>query len=190
MIRNGFYAKISSSLFEQYREPFIRFAFSYVRDINKAEDIFMEAFMLYWEKRENLPQDTNVPAYLLTTIKNKSLNLLRDEQARNTIQEKIHEHETRELNFRISTLEACEPEELFSNELKKLINETMQDLPDQTRKIFTKSRHEAKTNKEIAAELDVSIKTVEFHISKALKIFRVKLKDYLPFLTLLLQINL
>ena len=63
-----------ASLFEQYKEPFILFANSYLRDRVVAEDIFIEAMMQYWEKRQELPSDTNVPAYILTTIKNKALN--------------------------------------------------------------------------------------------------------------------
>lgn len=183
-------AEILSTLFSQYREPLTLFAYSYVKDMPTAEDIFMEAIMRYWEKRADLPETVNIPAYILTIIKNKALNLLRDEQSRNLIQEQIHEHHSRELNFRIATLEACNPEELFSIELKQLINNTLMELPEQTRKIFLKSRRDAKTNKEIAAELGLSIKTVEFHITKALKIFRANLKDYLPLLTFLLRIHL
>lgn len=173
-----------SSLFDQYREPFILFANSYVRDKVAAEDIYMEAMMQYWEKRSDLPLDTNIPAYILTCVKNKSINHLRHLNVVIEAEEQIQDHRMRELNFRISSLESCDPSELFTSEVKQLIRDTLSSLPEQTRTIFFKSRYENKTNKEIAAELEVSIKTVEFHISKALKIFRVKLKDYLPVLAL------
>ncbi|MDR0429066.1 MAG: RNA polymerase sigma-70 factor [Tannerellaceae bacterium] len=174
-------------LFEQHWKPFISFANSYVKDTAIAEDICMEAFMTYWEKHLELPEETNMPAYILTCIKNRALNFLRNREARIAIQEKMHEHRSRELRFRITTLEACEPQELFSNEIKQLIHKTLQQLPDKTRYIFLKSRNDSKTNKEIASELGISIKTVEFHITKALKIFRTNLKDYLPLLLLFLH---
>ena len=190
MIAKSSEAQSLGSLFEQHREPFILFANSYVKDMATAEDVYMDAFMSYWEKRNELPEGINISAYILTCIKNKALNLLRNQQARNRIQEEIEEHTQRELAFRITTLEACHPEELFSNEIKQIIQKTIQELPEQTRRIFLKSREGAKSNKEIASELGVSIKTVEFHITKALKVFRVRLKDDLPFLALLFHLHL
>jgi RNA polymerase sigma-70 factor (ECF subfamily) len=176
-----------SSLFEQYKEPFILFANSYLRDRVVAEDIFIEAMMQYWEKRQELPLDTNVPAYILTTIKNKALNHLRHLDIKLEAETEMFNHQTRELDFRISSLESCDPIELFSDEMNSIIKKTMNELDEQTKRIFYKSRYENKTNREIAEELGISIKTVEFHITKALKLFRARLKDYLPFLVLLLN---
>lgn len=179
--------RLFSTLFDQYREPFISFAHSYVRDRTAAEDIYMEAMMQYWEKRSDLQPDTNIPAYILTCVKNKAINHLRHLQVISEAQQQIQDHRMREIDFRICSLEACDPSDLFASEVKQLIRETLSSLPPQTRSIFFKSRYENKTNKEIASELGISIKTVEFHISKALKEFRIQLKDYLPMLMLLLS---
>lgn len=176
-----------ASLFEQYKEPFILFANSYLRDRVVAEDIFIEAMMQYWEKRQELPSDTNVPAYILTTIKNKALNHLRHLDIKLEAETEMFNHQTRELNFRIFSLESCDPIDLFSSEMQSIIRKTMNELDEKTKQIFYKSRYENKTNREIAEELGISIKTVEFHISKALKLFRARLKDYLPFIVLLLN---
>lgn len=174
-----------SKLFEQYKESFILFANSYVRDKNAAEDIYMEAIIQYWEKRKELPADTNIAAYILTCIKHKALNYLRHLNIKTDVEDELYEHRTRELNFRITSLEACDPSELYTEEIGMLIRQTLDELPEQTRRVFHKSRWENKTNKEIAAELGLNIKTVEFHISKALKLFRLRLKDYLPLFLLL-----
>lgn len=171
-----------ATLFEEYKEPFTLFANSYIKDIAVAEDIYIEAMMQYWEKRHTLPADTNIPAYILTAVRNKALNHLRHLNVKTEVEEHLFKHTTRELNFRITSLEACDPTELFTEEMEKIIRQTLAELPEQTRLIFFKSRYENKTNREIAEELNVSIKTVEFHITKALKVFRVKLKDYLPVL--------
>lgn len=154
-----------------------------------AEDIYMEAIIQYWEKRKELPADTNIPGYILTSIKNKSLNHLRHQTIRTDAEDQLYEHRKRELNFRISSLESCDPSDLFTIEVKEIIHNTLFELPEQTRMIFYKSRYENKTNKDIASELNVSIKTIEFHISKALKLFRKRLKDYLPTFLILININ-
>lgn len=154
-----------------------------------AEDIYMEAIIQYWEKRKELPADTNIPGYLLTSVKNKALNHLRHLAIRTDAEDQLYDHRQRELNFRIASLESCDPSELFTIEVKEIIRKTLDELPEQTRTIFFKSRYENMTNREIAAELDLSIKTIEFHISKALKLFRSRLKDYLPLLMVLTQIG-
>lgn len=161
------------------------FAYSYIRDKATAEDIYIDAMMQYWEKRHELPDNTNLPAYILTCVKNKALNHLRHLHVKTEVEEELFSHRVRELDFRISSLEACDPSELYTSEMMQIIRDTLNELPEQTRNIFFKSRFESKTNREISEELNVSIKTVEFHISKALKIFRVRLKDYLPALLLL-----
>ena len=92
----------------------------------------------------------------------------------------VHDDLAAELSTRISTLEACNPDEIFSEEVESIVRETLDLLPEQTRRIFLLSRFENKSNKEIAEEMKISIKGVEYHISKALKVLRVSLKDYLP----------
>lgn len=133
----------------------------------------------------NYASNTNIPAYILTSVKNRSLNHLRHLSVRTEAEEHLFNHNARELNFRISSLESCDPSELFTNEMRKIIRGTLDELSEQTRAIFYKSRYENKTNNEIAKELGINIKTVEYHISKTLKVLHKRLKDYLPFLILL-----
>jgi RNA polymerase sigma-70 factor (ECF subfamily) len=147
--------------------------------MHAAEDIWMEAMVEYWEKRSSLPPDTNIPAYILTAVKHKALNHLRHASIKNEIEATIHTRDIRELHLRVSSLEACEPSELFAGDVKKIIRDTFGILPEQTRRIFYLSRIGNRKNREIADLLHISIKTVEFHIGKALKVFSERLKDYL-----------
>mgnify|MGYP002449725694 CR=1 FL=1 len=90
-----------------------------------------------------------------------------------------------ELNLQISSLDVCELAELFTAEIKEIVNRTLQQLPEQTRRIFLMSRVGNKTRKEIADELNMTSKGVEYHIAKAFSVLRISLKDYytiLPFL--------
>lgn len=180
----GEYSELSifTSLFEQYKKPYILFAYTYVKDMHEAEDIYMDVMMRFWENRKDIPSDVHFPSYLLTAVKNRALNILRQKYIRTDIDKNMSEHQLRELDFRISSLEECNPVELFTDEIREIIDSTLQYLPEYTRLIFFMSRYENKTNKEISQELNINIKNVEYHISKALKIFRSNLKDYLPLL--------
>ena len=129
-----------------------------------------------------LKADSNIPAYILTIIKNKCINYLQHIQIKEDVNERLKNHAEWELNTRISTLEACNPEELFSTEVREIINHTLASLPKQTRQIFIMSRYENKSHKEIAETLDMTTKGVEYHIAQALKKLHANLKDYLPFI--------
>lgn len=177
--------KALSLLLESYKGRFISFANSYVQDFSVAEDFTMEAFMDYWEMKDMLQPDSNVPAYILTLIKHKCLNHLKRRQLHEDISQRLRTVAEWELNLQISSLEVCEPTELFTTEIKEIVNSTLRQLPEQTRRIFLMSRVGNKTRKEIAKELNMTSKGVEYHIAKALSALRINLKDYytlLPFL--------
>ena len=140
--------KAFNQLFADYQGRFIRFANIYVRNIAVAEDFTIEALMQYWENRNTLKADSNVPAYILTIIKNKCINYLQHIQVREDASEHLKNHAEWELNTRISTLEACNPEELFTAEAQEIVNKTLATLPEQTRRIFIMSRYENKPYKE------------------------------------------
>ena len=98
-----------TTLFERCRKPFTQFAYSYMRDWEVAEDIFSEAMVQYWMKRDELDVDTNPRAYILTLVKHLSLNYLRHQQVRITVEEELFQSAERELAFRIRTLHDCDP---------------------------------------------------------------------------------
>lgn len=176
-----------SALFYQYKEPFILFANSYIRNRTVAEDIYMEAFEAYWSKHNDLPADTNIPAYILTSIKNGALAYLRRRQMMANVHEETYEHQFAEQEFRISSLEDCSLSALFTGEIERIIHETLEEFPEQTRVIFFKSRMEGKRNSETAQEMGLSVKAVEYHLTKVLKILHLRLKDYLMILLVFLM---
>lgn len=169
-----------NQLYEDCQKRFVRFAYTYVRDVTAAEDITVEALMYYWENRATLKEESNIPAYILTTIKSKCLNYLRHKQIHEEYSENIRSYNEWELNMRIANLQACEPYELFTTEIQELVRESLHNLPEKTRQIFMLSRYENKSYKEIAEIMKMSPKGVNFHISKALKLLQTNLKDYFP----------
>ena len=161
-----------------YKRSFL-FAKSYVHDDLVAEDIAAESLFKYWqickESEENVSE-----AMLVTILKNRTIDHLRRDAHRLVALEDMAEMAVRNLEIQISALEACDPNELFSEEIQRIVQETMNTLPEKTQEIFFLSRYENKTFKEIAEIVNLSPKTVEYHISQALKALRIALKDYLP----------
>lgn len=169
-----------SQLYKDYQAMFVNLANTYVRNDSAAEDITSEAIIYYWENKHFLSEVTNIPAYILTIIKNKSLNYLRHVRIEEEYSEDVRIYKEWELNARITSLEACEPYELFTKEIRGIIQSTLDALPERTRQIFLMSRKEDKTYKEIAVLMNMTTKGVDFHICKALKAFQTNLKDYYP----------
>lgn len=156
-----------------------RFACFYVRDKQVSEDITMEAFLKLLETMRGEPIENPV-AFLITVVKHKSLDYLRKQVHRKDIEEDIMQWKSRELSIRISNLEDCNPNDIFSQEIKAIMIQTLNQLPEQTRRIFIMSRFENKSGKEIAQTLGISVQGVNYHMNKALKELRTALKDYFP----------
>ncbi|MGN1256393.1 MAG: RNA polymerase sigma-70 factor, partial [Bacteroidaceae bacterium] len=161
-------------------------ASSYVHDEMAAEDIVSEAFTYYWDNRHKLLAEGNAQAYVLTMIKHKCLDYLRHQQVKQDMMENLPQLQVWELSTRITTLESFEPSEIYTDEIRKLVEQTLQLMSPQTRRIFEMSRFENLSHKEIALRLGMTTKGVEFHIAKVLKVLRVVLRDYLPSYLLLL----
>lgn len=163
-----------------YRKAFL-FTQSYVHNDLVAEDIVSEAIIHLWElsKEREIP---SVEAILITYIRSKALNYLKHIQAQENVFQILHEKGQRELEIRISTLEACDPKEILSGELREKVNSLLASMPEKTRIAFIRDRLDGKSHKEIAEELGISVKGVEYHLARAVKILRDNLKEYAPFL--------
>lgn len=168
-----------NEIYTSYYKKSFFFVKSYVHDDLAAEDIASESLIKLWEKLKTEEIDYVEPL-LLTILKNKALDYLKHEEVKRNALESMADWHLQELTVRISSLESCDPNEIFSHEVEKIIRETLNSLSEQTRQAFLLSRFEHKSNKEIAELMGVSVKGVEYHITKALKALRISLKDYLP----------
>jgi len=161
-----------------YRKSFL-FVKSYVHDELVAEDIVSESLIKLWERMKSQPVE-HVSSYLFAILKNSALDHLKHEVVARKAFKSLNEYLTREHEIRISVLQACDPSEIFSSEIQQIIQSTLTSLPKKSRKVFEMSRFQNKTNKEIAAVFNISVKGVDYHIALTLKALRVSLKDYLP----------
>ena len=171
--------KSFNAFFVENQQRFSHLAYSYVRNIEIAEDLVVESFVYYWEHKDALREDTEPRAYVATTLKHKCLNHLARLKKRLTIENELSAHQEWELSLRIQSLNEFIPEEIYTEEIQALVNQTLAQLPTRTREIFEMSRYENKTHKEISAYLGISTKNVEYHITKSLNELRKVLKDYL-----------
>ena len=169
-------------IYEQcYLRSFL-FVKSYVHDKMVAEDIVAETLVKYWLLLSSGEKEAS-ESLLITMLKNKSLDHIKHEIVRINFMDTITEYNQRELDIRLSTLEACDPVEIYSNEIHAIVKRTLESLPPLTRKIFEMSRFENKSILEIAEATNLTTKGVEYHITKSIKELRIRLKDYLPLLS-------
>lgn len=168
------------SIFDKYYSRLLRFATSYLRDEELAEDIVQDAFIVLWERRDTLADDSqNLFAFLVQVVKLKTLNHIEKSRRRNAIEHRLYLTELRQLELDYDTLNSLNVSHIMLSEIQSTVNATLSNLPDLTREIFEWSRNHYLTNKEIAQKLGKSDKTVEYHLTKALKALRLSLSDYL-----------
>lgn len=153
-----------------------RIAYRVLKDSNQSEDIVQDVFYEFWKKRDILEVRTSIRAYLKRAVINKTLNFIRDQKIRLDDDSSLAYLDTKE-NIHL---------ELEANEMSEMIDKALEELPPKCRMVFVLSRFEQLSYQEIADQMEISTKTVENHISKALKRLRAYLK---PFLTLVLNLT-
>ena len=104
---------------------------------------------------------------------------------RQRAEKEINAHAEWLLSTRINTLQACDPDFIFSDEIQKIVESTLNKLPQKTRQVFILNRYQGLSYKDIANQMDLSTKAIEFHISKALAQLRFSLKDFIHLLLFL-----
>lgn len=170
-------------LFMTYRPRFEIIARRYVRNDAVAEDIVSDSFMAFWESgARNSPPlaEEGYPAYILTIVRNKCLDWLRAQSLHSRHERQLYELRRRVIAADIRSLEAIDPQELFTDEVETIVQRSLEALPELTRRVFVARRFEGRSYKQIAAECGISERRVEFEQEKAIRQLRVALKDYLP----------
>ena len=158
------------TIFEQHYRMVCSVIRRYIHDPGLEEDMAQEVFVRFWEKRHQIAVESNLSAYLRRMAVNEALAHLRRKTrfAPDELPEQLPAY----------TAGAAD-EQLHASEMQKAIDRAIAALPDRCRLIFQLSRHEDMSYREIADNLEISIKTVENQMGKALRVLREELAAYL-----------
>lgn len=157
-------------IFKDLFKPLCGFAMKYIGDLDESKNVVHEAFIAVWQKFETLPQDTNFKSYLYTAVRNRSLNYLRDRKQHVTL-EGVQE----------GGIEGAD-RDMEVKELEREIELAINTLPEKCRMVFEMSRFEGLKYTEIAMKMNISVKTVEAQMSKALSVMKKQLANFLSVL--------
>ncbi len=159
-----------NDLYAEYSPRLYRFAMAYLKSESEVLDIVQEVFVNVWVNRNKLKKDSNLDAYLFTVAKNTIVSVFR---------KKLSEKDYLEYLKNKSISNTIDTESQFNyNQLSDKLNDLVEQLPPQRKKIYQLSKEQGLANKTIAAELGISIKTVEDHLSKASKFIKQNLTEY------------
>lgn len=165
-------------IFRKYYKALCLQANTFIHDIDKSQSIVQECFIDFWNNRETANSINNLPAYFTVMIRNRCIDHLRKMK----LVENYHENLENELQ--ISNSEDL----LLTREIEEQLLNALSLLPERSRIAFEYSRFENHTYKIIAQKMDISVKAVEALLSRALKILRKELKDYLPIILILFRL--
>lgn len=157
-------------LFNKYYEPLVRYAIFHLNDIASSEEVVQDIFIYLWEKRDSLRIETSLESYLYRSIRNRCLNYLKSKTFR--------VYKLSETADVLTNNHAYEGSNIETEELEKLLAQAIGNIPEKSAMIFNYSRNQGLTHPEIASKLNISVKTVEYHIGSALKSIKKHLEKY------------
>jgi len=152
------------------------FALEYVRHEADAENIVQDVFADLYEKRNLIQEDKNVTAYVYTSIKNKCLQFLKEKQKTRYFIDDLSKKERLACELNVSILSEIKLDFESETELEQALNQAIDHLPPQCRKIFTLNKFEHVKRKDIARQLNLSINTIETQMALAYKKIKKELK--------------
>lgn len=166
-----------SLVFVSYYTDLVMFAFTIVKTKDASEEIVQEVFVRLWDNRETIEIRSSLKSFLLKSVQNKCIDWLRHQKIKDRYAEK---------RLQDNTLYENETESyLMYSELEQSIEKALMSMPEKISQTYSMNRFDGLTYREIADRLDVSVRTVEVRVSKALDFLREKLKDFFPVLLLI-----
>lgn len=170
-------------LYEEYYRGAVFFANQYLNDLELSRDVAQDSFTMLWEKRNEINPNLNIQAFLLTIVKNKCLNVLRKRISERKHADFLLQRETMASYL---ALKDSSFDKYVEMEMEEYVSKILDEMPDKLSQVFRMNREEEFTYDEIAEKLGVSVKTVEYRMSKALFFFRNKLKGYILLLLMVI----
>lgn len=161
--------KAFNELFRRYFNKLHQFSLKYVKDETIAEGLVLDLLLRIWQKTDHIHTDGEIAPYLFTAMKNTIFNHIRKREVLTVSLDFIPEY---------SLTSRAADENLESKELTNIYHAMLEQLSPQRKKVFQMSREQDMSHKEIAAELQLSVNTVENHIGASLRFLRTNLKKH------------
>lgn len=159
---------VFKDIYQLYYSDLCKYAyFKFSNNIDVVKDIVQGVFVKLWEKRENIGHIISLKAYLYKSVYNTALNYMEHDNVR-----KKHQSE---MAYRYKNIESEENAGDYESEKLEEVSRYIEEMPEQTKKVFILKYKKGKTYKEIASEMDISPKTVETLIYRGLKSIRTKI---------------
>ncbi len=158
------------TLFRKYYSYLCMVVLRMTHSKEQAEDIVQEVFLDLWRKKEQIEINSAVKAYLHRSVVNKTLNKIRDK--------KLDFDRDEEKLQSVPTMQHTPLQKMQGEELQNVIKTAFESLPEKCRIVFSMVKYEAMSYKETAEKLEISVKTVENQMSKALRIMRAAINEY------------
>ncbi|MFA6126561.1 MAG: RNA polymerase sigma-70 factor [Bacteroidales bacterium] len=166
-------------LFKLHYSKLCSYANLFLNDPDAAEDVVQEVFFKLWKNRDELTVSTTIKSYLFRAVRNGCMNVIDHITVREAYKV-VNEEDIRDSERHLI-------DEAVVSELEQRIRETIDELPVERRKIFIMSRFDGLKYREIADQLNISVKTVENQMYQALRFLRERLVDYLPLLLVIFK---
>jgi len=168
--------RLFEEIFHSYYPVLCNYAASITKEQTMAEDAVSEVFLKLWEGRDSIVIESSLKSFLFKSVYHQCLNALKHIHVQNKYRDFFLHHpplsDEGGADYPLSGV--------IENEINAILNQTIEQLPEQCRKIFTMSRIDCMKHEEIAQELGISINTVRTQIHRALGKLRIALKDFLP----------
>jgi RNA polymerase sigma-70 factor (ECF subfamily) len=156
--------------------PLVQYACEITGQPQLAEEVVQDVFLKIWQKRSELNIIGSFKAYLFQSVHNSALNVIRQQKTRKESVNYLSSEKTWQFISDTYDLDDNLIDKIFSDETETIIEQAINELPEQCRKVFLMSRIESMKNKEIALQLGLSENTIRTHIYRALQKIAVSLK--------------
>lgn len=164
-------------IYNNYWQPLYAYVYNRLKSKEAAEEIIQEVFFSLWSRRETLEITHSLSAYLYTAVKYQLFNYIKADKVRKT----YADHFTR---YEKKMTDNSNEENIEFSDLITAVEKEVTKLPEKCQQVFRMSRNEHRSIRDIAALLNISHKTVENHLTKALRHLRTAFGEYLWLLLL------
>lgn len=161
--------KAFRTIYDTHYKLMLGVGINITKDMDTAKEVVQEVFYQFWKNRENIKTDISIRNYLKRAVINRCINHIKY-NTRFTGEDVLEHTEGKSISPDV---------ELETKELKAVVDHAVAKLPEKARVIFILKRHEGLSLKEIAEKLDISPKTVENQITRALKMLKAEIEPYL-----------